>query len=129
MVYRWEEELAVPSRENVARLASIEIFGVSIDEIDPDGKAWTTESPRKRQRVDNPAEVGKIPYSPQQPPTTTEGLMSDQVRRLEGALLLLPEQHRESFIHEINVRAARRLLELEEPSAMLGKRARASGKG
>lgn len=125
MVYRWEEALAVPSVENVARLAVV--FDVSVTEIDPQNQAWTSESLKKPRIVDTADGVDKIP--PSLPTTTTEGLMRDQVDRLKGALLQIPTEHRERFARQVSLMAARMLLELEEPGAMPGKQKRVAGKG
>lgn len=55
--------------------------------------------------------------------------MRDQLKGLEGALSIVPEEHRERFIHQVQRLAAKMLLDAEEPGALPGKRARASGKG
>jgi transcriptional regulator with XRE-family HTH domain len=146
-ISEYENGTRKPGPKRLRQLASY--FGVRVDEI---GAPWTKRaasasegligvtkppigsdnSSERRDRdstVDRPAEVGKIPNSPQQQPTTTEGPMSDQVRRLEGALLLLPEQHRESFVRKISLIAAQMLIDLEGPGVTPGKRKRASGEG
>jgi transcriptional regulator with XRE-family HTH domain len=127
MVDHWLSGRRIPTHESIQRVA--EVLKVAVGEIDPLNSAYKHTGPRtKSHGVDNAVEVSKIPYS-QQPPTTTEGPMSDQVRRLEGALLQIPEEHRDEFVRRVSLTQARFLLELEEPGISPGKRARGSGKG
>ena len=127
MVDHWLSGRRLPTPASIKRLS--DVLGVPVSDVDPSGSAYKVSRRRlKSHGVDKSAEVGRIPYS--HPPTTTkEGLMSDQIRRLEGALLQLPEEHREAFIHKVSLLGARMLLDLEEPGDMPGKRARAAGKG
>lgn len=126
-VHRWESGIVNPSPANVEKLASI--FGVLKEDIDPSGSAYNLTGPRtKSHGIDNNVEPGRIPSS--LPTTsTTEGSMRDQFDKLKGALLQIPEKHRDGFVHQVSLLQARYLLNLEEPGDMPGKRARVAGKG
>lgn len=126
-VHRYEAGDVVPGPRVLEKLA--EAFGVPVADIDQLGSASKGSGRRpKSHGIDNNVALGKIPSSP---PTTTptEGLMRDQVDRLKGALLQIPEEHRERFTRQVSLMQAKFLLELEEPGAMPGKRARVAGKG
>lgn len=127
-VDHWLSRRRLPTPENIKRAA--EVLGVPAEAIDPSGSAYNLTGPRKKSHgVDNNVGVGRIPSSQPQLPTTTEGLMRDQFDRLKGALLQLPQEHRERFTRQVSVLAARLLLELEEPGVLPGKEKRAAGKG
>jgi transcriptional regulator with XRE-family HTH domain len=125
MVYRWEEALAIPSVDNVARLAAV--FDVPVTEIDPKSEAWTPESLKKPRIVDNPTEVRDNPHSV--PTTTAEGPMKEQIDAVIGALGIVDEDQRPAFVKAVKRMAARMLLGMEDAGDMPAKRRRASGDG